>query len=176
MKVKAHWLGTALEILGKCLCLFSAACSIGITLASVLGIVEKTANRPFWQLTFLIMFAGMILSSVICTGEYIVLKLAHRSALLDVFAGKTLANIKKAGSVLRHTGIVWLNLLFLFNLFFARIIWNGDGHGSAGTWLWAAGGTPIMISLTAMLPVCIQSAAWKVLLKKTGMWSDSPYQ
>ena len=175
MKVKAHWLGTALEILGKCLCLFSATCSIGITLASILGIVEKAENRPFWQLTFLIMFAGMILSSVICTGEYIVIRLARSSALLDVFSGKTLSNIKRTESVLRHTGVVWLNLLFVFNLFFARIIWNGDGHGLAGTWLFAAGSTPIMLSLLAMIPVCIQSAAWKVLLKKAGMWSDGPY-
>ena len=166
MKVKAHRLGTVLEVLGNCLCLLSAACSICITFASILGIVEKAANNLFWRLTFLLMYLATILCSLICAGEYIILKLAHSSTLLNVFENKVLSNIKKAERVLQHTGIVCLNLIFVFNLLFARIIWNGDGHGLAGTWLYSAGSTPIIISFIAMIPVCIQNAAWKVLLKK----------
>ena len=176
MKVKAHRLGTTLEVLGNCLCLFSSACSIGITFASVMGIVERASSKPFWRLTFLIICLAIVISSLICTGEYISIKLAQSSTLVNIFEDKALSNIKKAERVLQHTGIVWLNLILVFNLFFARIIWNGDGHGLAGTWLYSAGSAPIIISFIAMLPVCIQNAAWKVLLKKTGMWSYGPYE
>lgn len=174
--MKKHQLGTALEVLGNCLCLPSTCCSLGITFASIWGIIETTSNMSFWQSAFFAMYLVIISSSLICTGEYIFIKSAHSSTLLNVFGDKTLSNVKKAERILHHIGIAFLSLTCVFNLFFARTIWNGDGHGLAGTWLATAGGTPIIISFIAMIPVCIQRGVWKLLLKKTGKWDYGPYE
>lgn len=176
MKAMAQRLGIALKILGNCLCLSSAACSASITLASILGIVEKTSSKHIMELAFLIMYLVIALGSILCVGEYIVIKQTHSSMLLKLFDNRALSTIKNTDRIWRHTGIILLNMTFVVNMIFARFILGGDGHGLAGTWRFKAAGTPVIISFIAMIPVSIQSATWKMLLKKTGKWSDGPYE
>ena len=173
--MKAQRLGTGLELLGHVFCLLSALCSVGITCASVLGIIAREENRPLAERAFFVMYVVILLSGLFCAGEYLWFKRADRSALCRMFSDQT-RSIQKADRVLRDTGIVWLQLIFLLNLFFAGFIWGGDGHGLAGTWLFKAAGHPILISFLAMAPIRIQGAAWRQLLKQTGNWSGGPYE
>lgn len=176
MKLQDQRFGVLWKILGDLFCLFPALCSAGITVASILGVFKKPSDRHLVQLVFLVVYAVIVWSSLACIGEYIGIKWIRRSTLLHLFDDNTLTLIQKTYRILEHTTLVWLGLVVLVNMLLARIIWGGDGHGLAGTWLFDAGGTPIIISFLAVIPVRIQIAVWKLLLKRTGKWRDGPYE
>lgn len=175
MKRISKIIGVFIEMLSGCLCLISVATPVAITIASVWGVIEKTSNQGLWRMIFLIIYLGMIIISIFFIGEYAFVSRVYKPTLLQIFSENALSRLLKSKKILDNHGLTLLSLIAGFNMVFAIVIWNGDGHGLQGTWLFTAGGAPIGISLSAMVPINIQRKIWKVVAEKVGKSIDGPY-
>lgn len=166
--------GEPIETISYYLCLIMIAASLFITVVSVLGLIQNTQNQAFWRMIFATIYVTVIIISIFCIGQYMFFSKLHKDKLFELFSENALLRLIRHISKL-SSGRTLQTLILGFNMAFAFIIWNGDGHSLGGTWLFTAGGTPIGISLAAMVPISIQRKVCKIISVKTGILNCEPY-
>ena len=152
------------------MCLALAVIPLSITLFSVPGAI-KTGNPALWRKVFVAVFAVLCIMPLLSAGMYLFAARSRKSLLCALFGGCRL---------LRYLNVLnWevgaLGIIFVFNLFFARIIWQGDGHTVSDNWVFNAGVRPIQFALVCALLAGLQRQMWHVIGKKTGQLKKSPY-
>ena len=152
------------------MCLALAVIPLSITLFSVLGAI-KTGNPVLWRRVFAAVFAVLCIIALLSAGMYLFAARSKKPLLCALFSGYRL---------LRYINVLnWevgaLGIIFVFNLFFARIIWQGDGHKLFGSWVFDAGMRPIQFALACVLLAGLQRKVWKIIGEKTGQLKKSPY-
>lgn len=174
MKKGINLFGGFIEIMSSCLCLIAITAPVAITITSLLGVIEKTQKQDFWRIVFFAVFFGLFIISICFAVEYAFISCCGKATLHQLFSENTLPRLLRIAVILDH-GLPLLTLITGINMIFAMIIWKGDGHGLHGTWLFTAGGTPIGISLIAMIPLTIQRKALELASKKMGKSKSSSY-
>lgn len=67
-----------------------------------------------------------------------------------------------------------LEVVIVFNMLFARFIWQGDGHSVSDNWVFDAGVRPIQFALVCALLAGFQRKVWNIIGEKTGQLKKSP--
>ena len=166
LKFAAGWF----RLLSGLMCLALAVISLSITLFSVLGAI-KTGNPVLWRRVFAAVFAALCIIALLSAGMYLFAARSKKSLLCALFSG---CRLPRYISVLNWE-VGALEVVIVFNMLFARFIWQGDGHSVSDNWVFDAGVRPIQFALVCALLAGLQRKVWNIIGEKTGQLKKSPY-
>lgn len=119
---------------------------------------------------FAAVFAALCIIALLSAGMYLFAARSKKSLLCALFSGYRL---------LRYISVLnWevgaLEVVIVFNMLFARFIWQGDGHNVSDR-VFDAGVRPIQFALVCALLAALQRKVWNIIGEKTGQLKKSPY-
>ena len=152
------------SLINDFLCLALLISTAGITALSAFRVIENTAAQAEWRTIFYLV--GLVGALAILIGgiQYIILSHNAKRSLLTL-KHPALVSIFERKRKITPGVATFLRMTIIFNSADSYLIWEGGGHGLAGTWKFTAGSAPIVLSFIAMLAIAMQAKILKKMAR-----------